>query len=102
MTDEREFCGQCYGRGFVRIEGRIVECINCIMRRLDRTERERKLVPPVEDRFDRPAYDEQTASHLRMPGGSLVASFDRGFCGAAGRALLDLYDSPSDQEASPS
>lgn len=73
------FCTQCWGKGWVRIEGRLVECINYIMRR--------RPAPDPEHRGDRP-YDEQDASKIVTPHG-IVASFDRAFCGAAMRALLD-------------
>lgn len=44
----------------------------------------------VEHRGNRP-YDEQDASHIRHPNGSLVDSYDRDFCGVAMREVLALY-----------
>ena len=37
------------------------------------------------------AYDEQDASHLMLPNGTIVASFDRPFLGAATREVLALH-----------
>lgn len=45
----------------------------------------------LEYRSDR-AYDEQTPGHWILPNGSVVASFHRGFLGAAGREALRLWD----------
>ena len=44
----------------------------------------------LEHRGDRD-YDAQDASHLIMPDGTLVASFHRGFLGAAGRHVLAAH-----------
>lgn len=44
----------------------------------------------LEHRNDR-AYDEADASHLVMPGGGLVASYDRAFLAAATREVLQLH-----------
>lgn len=44
----------------------------------------------IEHRGER-AYDEADASHLVMPSGSLVASYDRAFLAAAGREVLALH-----------
>ena len=43
-----------------------------------------------EHRPDR-AYDEQDASHLHSPNGSLVASFDRSFLNAATREVVKQW-----------
>lgn len=42
-----------------------------------------------EHRGDR-SYDEQDASHLRHPNGSLIASYDRDFLAAATREVIQL------------
>lgn len=90
------FCSQCYGKGWVRVDRRIVQCIACIVRR-ERQGNDRGPAPEVEHRGDRPAYDERDASHLRHPNGSLVASFDRTFLGAATRHVLAIYDQGAHQ-----
>lgn len=48
------------------------------------------IIATLEHRGDR-AYDEQDASHLIMPSGTLVASYDRQFLGAAGREIIRLH-----------
>lgn len=45
----------------------------------------------LERRLSRP-YDEQVASHIVFANGSLLASYDRAFLGAALRAHLDAID----------
>lgn len=45
----------------------------------------------AEVRSDRGVYDEETPSHLFLPNGTIVASFHRGFLGAAARYVLDLW-----------
>lgn len=49
------------------------------------------IVSALEYRGDRP-YDEQTPGHWILPNGSVAASLDRGFLGAAGREVLRLWD----------
>ena len=44
-----------------------------------------------ENRADRRMYDEQHASTVRHPNGSLIASFDRAFLAAALRHTLVAY-----------
>lgn len=47
------------------------------------------LIHLCKHRGDR-SYDEQDASHLRHPNGSLIASYDRTFLAAATREVIDL------------
>lgn len=44
----------------------------------------------LEHRSER-GYDEADSGHLVHPNGSLIASFDRSFLGAAGREVLALH-----------
>lgn len=55
------------------------------------TSRADLILSTLEHRMDRP-YDDASPSHLLMPNGSKVASFDRAFLGAAGREVLRLWE----------
>lgn len=74
------FCPQCYGKGWVIVDRQRRECIACIMRR--------RPAPDPEHRGDRSR--DHGASTVTHPNGSLLASQDSTFCGAAMRAVLDI------------
>lgn len=75
-----EFCSQCYGKGWVRIEGNQVECIACLMRR--------KPAPDPEDHHS--SHGNGTLSHVKAANGTTasVSQEANGWPAAFAKAVL--------------